>query len=287
MLHRSTLQLLRFHFSFFLLPVFLFAISQISAINWRTAFFVFLILHLLVYPASNGYSSYMDRDETPIAGLKKPMQPTRQLFRISLLMDVIALVISLIIGKVLAVGILFYIIASRAYSYRRIRLKQYPVIGFLTVFFFQGAVIFFIVYYACSEIKPNSVPIIPCLVSSLLIGALYPLTQIYQHEADKKDGVITISYLLGKKGSFILSGLLFLSATGLLYYYFDGTNQLKNFFSFLIFTAPVVLFFCYWMFEVWRNASSANFKNSLLMNIVAMVCTSSYFTFLIFTKYFE
>ena len=286
MLLRSTVQLLRFHFSFFLLPVFLFAISQVSIVNWRIAFFVFLILHLLVYPASNGYNSYMDRDETPIGGLKKPMQPTRQLFRISLLMDVLALVFSLLISKVLALGILFYIIASRAYSYRRIRLKQYPVIGFLTVFIFQGAVIFFIVYYACSVNNPDSVPIIACLVSSLLIGALYPLTQIYQHEADKKDGVTTISYILGKKGSFILSGLLFLSATALLYFYFIEIDELNNFFFFLIFTSPVVLFFCYWMFHVWQNASSANFKNSLIMNIVAMVCTSGYFSFLIFTKTF-
>ena len=286
MLLRSTVQLLRFHFSFFLLPVFLFAISQIPVVNWRITFFVFFVLHLLVYPASNGYNSYMDRDETPIGGLKKPMQPTRQLFRISLLMDVIALVISLIISKVLALGILFYIIASRAYSYRSIRLKQYPVIGFLTVFIFQGAVIFFIVYYACSANKPAVAPIIPCFVSSLLIGALYPLTQIYQHEADKKDGVITISYILGKRGSFILSGLLFISATALLYYYFVAIHQQNNFFFFLIFTAPVVLFFCYWMLGVWRNTAAANFKNSLIMNVVAMLCTSGYFTFLIFTKAF-
>src|SRR5215203_2956814 len=106
MLLRSTVQLLRFHFSFFLLPVFLFAISQLPAVNWSITFLIFLILHLLVYPSSNGYNSFMDRDETPIGGLEKPMQPTRQLYRISLVMDVIALVISLIISKVLALGIL-------------------------------------------------------------------------------------------------------------------------------------------------------------------------------------
>ena len=143
MLQRSTLQLLRFHFSFFLLPVFLFAISQLPRVNWTITFFVFIILHLLVYPASNGYNSYMDRDQTPIGGLKNPLQPTKQLFRISLLMDIAAIIGSFFISKVLTLGILFYILASRAYSYRRIRLKQYPVTGFLTVFIFQGAVIFF------------------------------------------------------------------------------------------------------------------------------------------------
>ena len=286
MLQRSTLQLLRFHFSFFLLPVFLFAISQLPAVNWRITVLVFIILHFLVYPASNGYNSYMDKDQTPIGGLKNPLQPTVQLFRISLLMDTAALIISLFISKVLALGILFYILASRAYSYRGIRLKQYPVIGFLTVFVFQGTVIFFIVYYACSLNQNISVPVIPCIVSSLLIGALYPLTQIYQHEADRQDGVTTISYMLGKKGSFVFSGLLFLVATSLLYFYFTRKDEQQNFFRFLLFTVPVVLFFCYWMIKVWHDGSSANFKNSLLMNIISMICTSGYFAFLIATKLF-
>ena len=64
MLHRSTLQLLRFHFSMFLLPVFLFAISQIGIVDWSKTLFVFFILHLLVYPESNEYNSYMEKDET-------------------------------------------------------------------------------------------------------------------------------------------------------------------------------------------------------------------------------
>jgi 1,4-dihydroxy-2-naphthoate octaprenyltransferase len=286
MLHRSTIQLLRFHFSFFLLPVFLFAISQLANIDWENTFFVFIILHFLVYPASNGYNSYMDRDETPIGGLKNPMQPTKQLFRISVIMDVAAIFFSLMISKVLALGILFYIMASRAYSYRRIRLKKYPVAGFLTVFIFQGALIFFIVYYACSMQTPDFVPVIPCIVSSLLIGALYPLTQIYQHEEDRKDGVVTISYMLGKTGSFIFSGIEFLLATVLLYFYFSHQDQLNYFFLFLICTFPVVLFFCYWMIKVWRDSTEANFSNSLLMNIIAMVCTSGYFASLVFIHLF-
>jgi 1,4-dihydroxy-2-naphthoate octaprenyltransferase len=39
-----------------------------------------------------------------------------------------------------------YIGASKAYSYRGIRLKQYPVIGYLTVIF-PGAFTFWLVYY--------------------------------------------------------------------------------------------------------------------------------------------
>jgi 1,4-dihydroxy-2-naphthoate polyprenyltransferase len=284
----STIQLLRFHFSLFLMPVYLFALSQVLDINWHNAITVFIVLHILVYPASNGYNSYMDRDDTPIGGLEKPLQPTKQLFYVTVAMDVIAIIISVLLLDILfALCILFYILASRAYSYRRIRLKRYPVTGFLTVFIFQGAVIFYGVYEACSVLQENPVPLLPCITASLLIGALYPLTQIYQHEADYKDGVITISYILGTKGTFIFSALLFTAATACLFFMFKHQRQITMFYLFLIVTIPVVLFFCYWMLRVWRNSKAANFRSSLLMNLISTLCTIIFFSILIYINHIE
>lgn len=285
MIRKSTIQLLRFHFSLFLLPVYLFALSQVPVVNWTAAVFVFLILHFLVYPSSNGYNSYMDRDETPIGGLKKPLQPTRQLFYATVLMDCIAILLSFFISSLFAMGILVYIIASRAYSNRRIRLKQYPIIGFLTVFIFQGAAIFFISYHAISLQKNTSVPVVPCIISSLLIGALYPLTQIYQHQEDKKDGVISISYLLGKRMTFVFSMVLFLTATFLFYLRFQQQDKLDHFYWYLLIMFPVVLFFLYWMRKVWRDDRAANFKNSLMMNALSTLCTTIFFIILIAVKH--
>jgi 1,4-dihydroxy-2-naphthoate polyprenyltransferase len=258
------------------LPVYLFALSQVEKINWSDAFLVFIILHLLVYPSSNAYNSYMDRDETPIGGLKKPMQPTRQLFVFTIIMDVTAIILSISLGWIFTSGIILYILASRAYSYRGIRLKQYPIVGFLTVFVMQGALIFYISYisFAANNV---AAPLLPCVISSLLIGALYPLTQVYQHEADKKDEVITISYLLGKKGSFVFSMLLFLSATALLYVLFKDAGQLTYFFLYTAILFPVAGFFVYWMRKVWQNESEASFENSFKMNVIATCCTSLFF----------
>jgi 1,4-dihydroxy-2-naphthoate octaprenyltransferase len=230
----------------------------------------------------------MDRDETPIGGLKKPLQPTKQLFYVTLIMDIIAVCLSfLLLNTAFAVCILFYILASRAYSYRKIRLKRYPVAGFLTVFIFQGAVIFYAVYKACAVLSGIAVPLLPCFIASLLIGALYPLTQIYQHEADKNDGVTTLSYLLGKKGTFIFSALLFSAAAICLFFLFRQQEQLGKFYLFLVVTLPVVLFFSYWMIKVWRNSTAANFKNSLLMNLVSTLCTIIFFSTLIYINHFE
>lgn len=279
MLQPSTLQLLRFHFSLFLLPVYLFAISQVPVVERNAALLCFFILHVLVYPASNGYNSYMDRDDTPIGGLKTPLPPTRQLFYVTVVMDVLAVALSLRISLLFAVGILFYILASRAYSYRGIRLKRLPVAGFATVFLFQGALVFFCTYHAAHPQHTLAVPLLPCFTASLLIGASYPLTQVYQHEQDKADGVITLSYKLGKRGTFVFSMALFLAATVCMHAVLKNTAN--HFLLFLLCMFPVVSFFLFWMRAVWRDERAADFKNSLRMNLVSTGCMLLYFSTLI------
>jgi 1,4-dihydroxy-2-naphthoate octaprenyltransferase len=264
----------------FLLPVFLFAISQARYIDPFSLIVSFFTWHFLVYPSSNGYNSYMDRDETPVGGLRSPMQPTRQLFNVSLIMDLAAIILGFLVSPWFSLGIFIYIAASRAYSYRGIRIKKYPIAGFLTVFIFQGAHVYFFSLHAVEKQPLFSSPALPAVIASLLIGALYPLTQIYQHEADKKDGVVTISYLLGKKGSFIFSMILFLLATLLMYAVFSERSQLNLFYFFLLFMFPVVSFFLYWMSRVWKNEDQADFKNSMLMSIISTACTTAYFIFL-------
>lgn len=280
MLQRSTIQLLRFHFSFFLLPVFLFAWSQAPGVHTGKLLLSFVIMHLLVYPSSNGYNSYMDADDTPIGGLQNPSKPTRQLYHTTLLLDAVAIVLSFIISLWFALGILLYIMASRAYSYRKIRLKKYPFAGFLTVMVFQGAWVYALSYHAIGGALYN-MALLPLLVSSLLIGALYPLTQVYQHEADAKDGVTTISMFVGKRGTFLLSATLFLAATSLLLIHFWQLKAAAHMIAYLVTMSPVLLFFLNWMYRVWHRGDAANFSNALRMNVLASLCTSLFFSYLI------
>jgi 1,4-dihydroxy-2-naphthoate polyprenyltransferase len=284
MLHRSTLQLLRFHFSFFLMPAYWFALSQVDEIKISSAIIVFIILHLLVYPASNGYNSYMDRDETSIGGLKNPSQPTKQLFYITVLMDAIAVLLSFFVSVYFAAGIFTYILTSRAYSYRGIRLKKYPVIGYLTVIIFQGAMIFFLVYHGCSANKTLQMPVLCLLASLLLIGGFYPLTQIYQHDADVKDNVKTISYLLGYRGTFIFCAITYCAAFATLAFYFFDTMHKKEFFVFGAVMFPVIVYFLQWAIKVWKNNNEANFSNTMRMNIIASMCTNIGFIVVLLIK---
>ena len=256
------------------MPVYFFAMSQLNHINWYDAALVFVILHVLVYPASNGYNSYMDRDTSPIGGLKNPLQPTKQLFVVTVCMDITAVAISFFITWLFAAGIFCYILASRAYSYRKIRLKQFPVIGYLTVVIFQGAVTFFLVYHGADSNHANSVPVIAMIASSLLIGGFYPLTQIYQHEEDIKDGIKTISYKLGYKGTFIFTGIVYALAFIMLGLQFFLNLEWTSFFILQTFMLPVLVYFFVWFRKVLKNKKEANFKNTMRMNLLASLCTN-------------
>jgi len=281
MLEPSTIQLLRFHFSLFLMPVYWFALSLCPNIQLNNALLIGFILHVLVYPASNGYNSYMDRDTGSIGGIEHPLPPSKQLYFVTLAMDLMAVLLSLWISTIFATGILLYILASRAYSYRGIRIKKYPIWGFLLVMILQGAVTFFLVLHGASADKTMSIPWQGMAAASLLIGSFYPLSQIYQHQQDREDGVTTISYLLGYKGTFYFSALLFAAANLLLWILLSNQGKVTGFFILQLFLLPVTVYFLWWFFKVFRNIKAASYRNTLNMNIIASICCNAGFIFLL------
>ena len=286
MLQRSTIQLLRFHFSVFLMPVYWFALSVTEQINIPRAILVFLILHGLVYPSSNGYNSYMDRDEGSIGGVAKPMQPTRQLFLASVTMDIVAIILSFWVSTIFAGCVFLYIICSRLYSFRGIRLKQFPILGYLIVMLVQGALTFFMVYHGSDLNLATDVTWLPILSASFLIGGFYPITQIYQHQADREDGVTTISMLLGKKGTFLFCAGMYGIAMLLLWFFYLGNEQTDSFLILLVLFFPVVLYFSQWFFLVLRDESNADFEHTMTMNWLASICTNiAFITIILLNKF--
>ncbi len=282
---RNTVKHLRFPFSFFLMPVFLFALSQALLVNWFHAIFAFFILHFLVFPSSNGYNSYQDRDEGSIGGLKHPPKVTRHLFYVTLLFDIAALVLALIVSPLFSLLVLVFIIVSRMYSYRGIRIKKYPVAGFLVVFIFQGAYVYLMTLVSVSNQFLPAVltrsSLICMSISSLFIGSMYPLTQIYQHEADKRDGVISISYLLGYRGTFLFSFILFTAASVLLFFYFGRRNHYTALLLFMVLILPVVIFLKKWSDKVRRNSRFANYENTMKANVLSASSMNLFFILLI------
>ncbi|MDX2172003.1 MAG: UbiA family prenyltransferase [Bacteroidota bacterium] len=266
------------------MPIFLLAVSQVKDINIYKAIFAFIIIHLLVYPASNGYNSYIDKDEESIGGIEKPPLPTQQLFYVTLILDVLSIIISIFFVNInFALAILMYVIASRAYSSKQIRLKKYPILGFLVVTIFQGGFTYFMSTLGITNsdfiFSPENGFIL--MASSLQIAGAYPLTQIYQHQQDLKDGVKTISYKLGYKGTFLFTAIMFGLCNLFYYFYFNSQNQLKQFYILQLFFLPIVIFFSSWFLKVLKNSNQANYKNTMRMNIIASLCMNGCFGILI------
>jgi 1,4-dihydroxy-2-naphthoate polyprenyltransferase len=125
------------------------------------------------------------------------------------------------------------------------------------------------------------------VICALLIGGFYPLTQIYQHKQDLADGVKTISYQLGFRGTFVFCAVIYSLAWLFMSQYFINNKELKKLGVISILFAPVIVYFIKWGWQVWKNNNAANFKNTMRMNWVAAICTNTAFIILLIWRWFE
>ena len=273
---RDTILHLRIPFSFFLFPVFVFGISQSTSIHLYDTLIYFISLHLFIYPASNIYNSYMDKDTGSIGGLRNPPPVTEKLYRASLFFDFTGMALCAISGWRSILLMTGYIAFSKAYSWHGIRLKKYAFLSWASIAFFQGGYVFMIV----SMVAEHNIHIlwfdmrhIACmLVAALFIGGSYPLTQIYQHKEDRLRGDKTISSRLGIKGTFIFTFIMFLFSGLVLFGYFNRFYSTAQFMLFLICLSPVLIYLLYWFLKTRSNSSYADFDHTMLMNKISAVC---------------
>src|SRR5882762_4886765 len=263
MFFRSTRLHLRIPFSYFLMPVYLFALGVSPHINQNRVIWSFLLVHLFLYPASNVYNSYFDKDERSIGGLKNPPPVHISLYYTALVFDIIAIILGLIkVNALFAVMIFIYGAVSKAYSHPRIRLKKYGVGGWLVAGLFQGFFTFVMCYTGINDVDIESTfhsgVLIPAVLTSIMLWGNYPMTQVYQHEEDILRGDHTLSLMLGIRGTFIFVQAVFVLAAAGFVAYFRSFYSIDYGYAFLIALTPVVLFFTYWFYQVWRDESKAN-----------------------------
>jgi 4-hydroxybenzoate polyprenyltransferase len=284
MIQKSTILHLRIPFSFFLLPVFMFALSQNENSSWQAALLIFIILHFFIYPASNGYNSYYDKDEESIGGLENPPPVSRQLYYTSLVFDLVGIALGLLVNLPFVLMIFIYGLVSKAYSHPSIRLKKYPFISWITAGTFQGYFTFMTVVVGLSgpEAFSNEIYHFGGLLSTALLLGSYPMTQVYQHKEDKKRGDITLSVLLGIKGTFIFTAIVFISASAAFIIFFLEYYNLQVAILFQLFLLPVLIYFLSWFFRILKDKSNANFKSTMSLNFISAVCLNLFFLFLLY-----
>ena len=172
----------------------------------------------------------------------------KDLYYVSILFDVAAVVLGLVfISKEFAVMLFVYGMISKAYSHPAVRLKKYPIAGWLTVVVFQGLFTFAMCYVGINkfpfETLAQTKVLFPGVLTSLMLFATYPMTQVYQHEEDTKRGDFTMSVKLGIRGTFFFAMSFFtVAAAGFMYYF---VTYFSTFYAlvFLVTQSPVVVYF--------------------------------------------
>ncbi|MEM0992282.1 MAG: UbiA family prenyltransferase [Bacteroidota bacterium] len=282
---KSTFLHLRLPFSFLLLPVFLFAWAIDPLVDWTNGLVVFVLIHFLLYPASNVYNSYFDKDEESIGGLKNPPKVNKEMYYYALIFDALAIILALIlVNLTFAWMLLVYGLASKAYSHPSIRLKKYPWISWLIAGFFQGYFTFLMAYVGLHDASLSDTFVlyiqIPALLSSFMLWGSYPMTQIYQHAEDRKRGDQTLSLYLGILGTFHFVAIAFSLATvaycSYFYQYFNATIV----FAYPLFLLPVFAFFVYWYMKTRKDQTAANFSNTMRLNWLSAIFLNAFFVFL-------
>jgi 1,4-dihydroxy-2-naphthoate octaprenyltransferase len=285
MFSKSSWQHLRIPFSFFLMPVYLFAFAISESVNTQYAILVFIALHIFLYPASNGYNSYFDKDKKSIGGLKNPPEVNKGLYYLALLFDGMALLLGVFNFGFLLM-LLIYGLVSKAYSHPSIRIKKYPYLSWLIAGLFQGFFTFLMVYMGVNNIGYSPLfdlkVMVPALLTSLMLWGSYPMTQIYQHEEDGERGDNTLSIKLGIIGTFHFTMVMFAVASACFVSYFMIYFNVLIAFSYLLAMSPVVLFFFYWYLKVRRDSSLANFENTMKLNAISAICLNVFFIYLYF-----
>lgn len=277
---RSAMILMRIPFSIFLMPVFWFALSNSEKCDGWQAFWVFLIIHVFLYPASNGYNSYFDKDEGSIGGVERPPEVTSELLFLVYAFDLIAILGAWFVEPLLAAMVLVYTIVSKAYSYDKIRLKRFPILSTVVVTVFQGAFTYLMVLVGVGETIDN-LHIGYAVVATMLISGSYPLTQIYQHEEDKERGDITLSLKLGIRGTFLFSAFMFaIGFAGMMTGYFYESRFI-HMGIILLSTIPIAIYFGRWLWLSWADEDHVNFQNTMNMNSISSISLSIAFILMI------
>jgi 4-hydroxybenzoate polyprenyltransferase len=273
MITKSSLRHVRLPFSYLLLPIYLLALLSVDKIYAVKAWLVFVVLHFLLYPASNGFNSYCDRDKESIGTLKRPPEVTPDLLWLSLALDAAALVLALWAGWVVFWGCFVYGLASKAYSWNKIRIKKYPVTGWLFTGIGQGTLTFLLITLSISSVSFQGLLgfrlWFPAVAAGVFVLGFYPLTQIYQHHEDSQRGDRTISLVLGIRRTFMLAAVLMAFSVLLFFSYFGRFYGSRIAFVFAVTVFPAAVYLMRWYFTAMKDPSKADYDHAMRMSFVA------------------
>jgi 4-hydroxybenzoate polyprenyltransferase len=266
---------LRIPFSFFLLPSFLLgcvAAGSIVSLSLSPRLLaIFAILHLLLYPASNAFNSFYDRDEGSIGGLEFPPPLSQGVLIVSWFLDSAAVIWAYFISLPFCLFVVLYGLISKMYSHPIARWKARPYLSFFCVVTLQGAGVAWATFAGLTgQAVPSTV--LPMLAASLLVAAGYPISQIYQHAEDQKRGDQTLSRRLGVEGTFRFSALCALGYAAVMLFALAKSPLLAV--AFALVMAIVVWRARRWQAQLQKKGNAPNYRSVHTQQMIGATLTN-------------
>lgn len=273
---------LRLPFSQYLLPVCLFALTLPPTVtNWGRTLWILFVIHALMYPAANTYNSYYDRDEGSVNGLETPPPVDRTLFWVSLGLEALAFIGGALVNGQFVLFILIYGGFMKAYSHPAIRIKKRPIASWLLISTFQGGFVFLMTYLVVQDLNlwtvfrpapdqgaqvvsgywTGGIPL-GTFISFLNILALYPVTQVYQHAEDASRGDLTISRLMGVRGTFVNAWVCLLASAVSFFAFYRGGWPFWLMAALLL---PGLTYLAWLTAQIWQNPAAATYRAAMWM----------------------
>jgi 4-hydroxybenzoate polyprenyltransferase len=196
---------LRLHFQLLLAPVFLWGWLVAGGRPSTSVLIAFIAFHVFLYGGATAYNSYYDRDVGPVGGLEHPPPVATALLSFAIGVKLVGWVLAWFVNPTFAAIYAGFAALSFAYSYPRVRLKA-RTYGSLAVVGFGQGVLAYLGAWAATRGEVASVlsldGVVGALAATLMILALYPLTQVYQVDEDVARGDRTLAAIWGPRRCF-------------------------------------------------------------------------------------
>ncbi len=200
---------LRLPFQALLAPFMLFGAALSGGHPTMRFVVAFVVLHVCFYGGTTAFNSHYDKDEGPIGGLEAPPPPGRWLLPGSLVLQAFGLVVAALIGRAFLAVCVAFAILGVLYSHPLTRLKGKPWPSWLTVMIGQGALGAIAGVTAVEKPHLTVELALGVLAAAAIVGAIYPLSQVFQIDEDTRRGDRTVAMMLGRAGTPRVAGLLF------------------------------------------------------------------------------
>ncbi|MEX0769802.1 MAG: UbiA family prenyltransferase [Balneolaceae bacterium] len=207
---------LRLHYQLFILSGgYLLGGVWVSDLDLTNFWLQFLNVHILLYGGATAFNSWWDKDEGPIGGLKNPPEMEPWMRELSLLIQFAGLIWAFSAGRGFAVVYGVSMVFFWLYSTPLARWKGSPVLSLAAIGVSTGTNSVLLGAFAGGGTLTFEL-LMAAAGSGLILLSLYPVSQIYQIEEDRKRGDETFAARFGIQGVQRFFALAFITGIGLI-----------------------------------------------------------------------